>query len=115
MPNIATSVGITDDAVEVLSGLAAKLNQPKAQVIERALREPEEKIFRADGPVNNPVHVGLTPEDTGLSLPSTALTDHARFVDRSRLRGNAVGRVSAPPMALLGRHLARLFSSVRPV
>lgn len=60
-------------------------------------------------PVKNPVHVGLTPEDTGLSLPSTALTDHARFVDRSRLRGIAVGRVSTAPMALLGRHLTRLF------
>jgi predicted transcriptional regulator len=48
MPSIAASVRITDDAIEVLSGLAAKLNQPKAQVIERALRELEEKIFWSD-------------------------------------------------------------------
>jgi hypothetical protein len=48
MPNIASSVRINGDAVVVLSNLAAKLGQPKAQVVELALKELEEKIFWAD-------------------------------------------------------------------
>ena len=48
MQNVATSVRINGDALESLSNLAAKLGQPKAQIIERALKELEEKIFWAD-------------------------------------------------------------------
>ncbi|HXJ39883.1 MAG TPA: ribbon-helix-helix domain-containing protein [Bryobacteraceae bacterium] len=45
MENAATSVRIPGDAVDILSGLAAKLGQSKAQVIERALKELEASIF----------------------------------------------------------------------
>ena len=34
--------------MDILSGLAAKLGQPKAQIIELALRELEERTFRDD-------------------------------------------------------------------
>ncbi len=33
----------------------------------------------------NPVHVKLAKEETGLETDSTALVDHARFLDRTRL------------------------------
>jgi hypothetical protein len=45
MENVATSVRITGDASAVLADLSAKLGQPKAQIVERALRELEEKVF----------------------------------------------------------------------
>ncbi len=48
MPNVATSVRINSSAMHLLSDLAAKLGQPKAQVIEIALRELEERTFWAD-------------------------------------------------------------------
>jgi len=40
----------------------------------------------------NPLHVTLAIEDSGLDAESTALVDHARFIDRSRLQTNAAGR-----------------------
>lgn len=48
MRNVATSVRIPEDANRILSALAAKLGQPKAQVVEIALKEMEERIFWAD-------------------------------------------------------------------
>lgn len=48
MPNIATSVRIAEDVVGTLSALSAKLGQPKARVIEVALKEMEERIFWAE-------------------------------------------------------------------
>jgi predicted transcriptional regulator len=48
MSNVVSSVRINGDAMGVLSSLAAKLGQPKAQIVERALKELEEKIFWAD-------------------------------------------------------------------
>ena len=45
MQNVATSVRIAGDAIGVLSALSDKLQQSKAQVIERALQEMEERIF----------------------------------------------------------------------
>jgi mRNA interferase MazF len=59
-------------------------------------------------PVKNPIHIRLSPEDTGLDEESTALTDHARFIDRSRLRGEPAGRLKASAMALVNRHLTRV-------
>ncbi len=47
MENIASSVRINADALAILSGLASKLGRPKAQVIELALRDLEEKTFWA--------------------------------------------------------------------
>ena len=45
MENIATSVRIAGDAIRVLSNLSAKLGQPKAQVIEQALKALDERLF----------------------------------------------------------------------
>lgn len=45
MENIASSVRISADAVHTLAKLALKLGQPKAQVIQRALQELEERVF----------------------------------------------------------------------
>jgi predicted DNA-binding protein len=48
MADVATSVRIPADANNVLSALAAKLGKSKAQVIETALKELEERIFWAE-------------------------------------------------------------------
>ena len=56
----------------------------------------------------NPVHVALTKEDTGLETGSTALVDHARFLDRTRLRPDAAGRLSTVAQSRLDRNLARV-------
>jgi predicted DNA-binding protein len=48
MITVATSVRITSDAMARLSKLSAKLGQPKAQVIQRALQEMEERVFWAE-------------------------------------------------------------------
>jgi len=45
MANVATSVRIPGDAINILSTLSTKLGQSKAQVIEIALKELEERIF----------------------------------------------------------------------
>lgn len=45
METVATSVRIAGDAINTLSTLTTKLGQSKAQVIEIALKELEERIF----------------------------------------------------------------------
>ena len=60
-------------------------------------------------PMKNPIHVRLAVADTGLDADSTALTDHARFIDRSRLRGGAIGKVRPQAMGLINRQLGRVF------
>jgi mRNA interferase MazF len=57
----------------------------------------------------NPLHVALSGAETGLDSPSTALIDHARFVDRSRLRAEAAGRLIGSAQARVDRNLARVF------
>jgi mRNA interferase MazF len=57
----------------------------------------------------NPLHVALPVDETGLESPSTALIDHARFVDRSRLRPEAAGRLIGSAQARVDRNLARVF------
>jgi mRNA interferase MazF len=57
----------------------------------------------------NPLHVALAMDETGLDSVSTALIDHARFIDRSRLRAEAVGHLSSGAQARLDRNLARVF------
>ncbi|MCU0248425.1 MAG: type II toxin-antitoxin system PemK/MazF family toxin [Bryobacter sp.] len=54
----------------------------------------------------NPLHVELVPADTGLKMPSTALVDHARFVDRERLSAAPCGRVVPSAQARIDRNLA---------
>ena len=56
----------------------------------------------------NPIHIGFTREETGLEAASTALVDHARFLDRSRLRPGAVGRLAPAAQSRLDRNLARV-------
>ena len=60
-------------------------------------------------PMKSPIHVRLAAADTGLGADSTALTDHARFIDRSRLKGNAIGKVRPEVMGLIDRQLGRVF------
>ena len=57
----------------------------------------------------NPLHVALSVAETGLESPSTALIDQARFVDRSRLRLDAAGRLIGSAQARVDRNLARVF------
>ena len=45
MENVATSVRIKGDAIGVLAELSEKLGQSKAQVIELALKQLEERMF----------------------------------------------------------------------
>ncbi len=56
----------------------------------------------------NPIHVPLTTHETGLDEPSTALVDHARFLDRTRLSHNPAGRLVPAAQARLDRNLARV-------
>ena len=60
-------------------------------------------------PMKNPIHVRLAAADTGLDADSTALTDRARFIDRSRLRVGAIGKVSPEAMGRVDRQLGRVF------
>ena len=64
------------------------------------------------GAAKNPLHVGLAVDETGLDAPSTALIDHARFIDRSRLRPEAAGKLISSAQARVDRNLARVFGLV---
>ena len=59
-------------------------------------------------PPKTPVHLRFAAADTGLGADSTALTDHTRFLDRSRLRLPMIGRLSAEALALLDRQVGRV-------
>ena len=56
----------------------------------------------------NPLHVSLAPAETGLGSASSVLIDHARFIDRSRLRLEPVGRLTPEAQKKLDRNLARV-------
>ncbi|HEY4361745.1 MAG TPA: type II toxin-antitoxin system PemK/MazF family toxin [Bryobacteraceae bacterium] len=56
----------------------------------------------------NPVHVRLTQEETGMDTDSVALTDHARFLDRTRLHPTPAGRLTPEAQLKLDRNLARV-------
>ena len=56
----------------------------------------------------NPIHVYLPNSDTGLAEDSTALVDHARFLDRTRLRAGAAGRLTSAAQSRLNRNLTRV-------
>lgn len=45
MQSIATSVRITASANALLSSLASRTGKPKAQIVEDALREWEDRVF----------------------------------------------------------------------
>jgi predicted transcriptional regulator len=48
MESVATSVRVAGDAIRILSDLSEKLGQSRAQVIEKALKELDEKMFWAE-------------------------------------------------------------------
>jgi mRNA interferase MazF len=56
----------------------------------------------------NPVHLKLTKAETGLEADSTALVDHARFLDRARLGPSPAGRLIPEAQSKLDRNLARV-------
>ena len=56
----------------------------------------------------NPLHVPLTKADTGLEADSTVLVDHARFLDRTRLRPALAGRLTPAAQSRLDRNLTRV-------
>lgn len=56
----------------------------------------------------NPIHAPLSIHETGLDSPSTALVDHARFLDRARLSPTPIGQLSPPAQARLDRNLTRI-------
>ena len=56
----------------------------------------------------NPLHVALSVDDTGLESASTALIDHARFIDRTRLRPEIAGKLSRSAQARVDRNLSRV-------
>ncbi|MBS1830962.1 MAG: hypothetical protein JST93_37055 [Acidobacteria bacterium] len=45
METVATNVRVTQQASKILSDLSNHLKKPKAQVIEQALRDLEERVF----------------------------------------------------------------------
>lgn len=45
MKRIANSVRITDDANQTLNELSQRMGQPKAQVVELALKDLEDRLF----------------------------------------------------------------------
>lgn len=59
-------------------------------------------------PAKTPVHLRFPAAETELETDSTALIDHARFLDRSRLRGAPIGRLKPSALAMLDRHLIRV-------
>lgn len=60
MSAMASNVRVTPDANRILIDLAKRLGQPKAQVIERALRQLEDRIFWAE--VQTAFGAGESPE-----------------------------------------------------
>ncbi len=58
--------------------------------------------------LKNPIHVPLSKAETGLAADSTALVDHARFLDRTRLQGSAAGRLTAAAQQRLDLNLKRI-------
>jgi mRNA interferase MazF len=59
-------------------------------------------------PAKTPLHLRLPADHTGLESESTALIDHARFLDRARIRGTSAGRLSPSALATLDRLLSRV-------
>ena len=59
-------------------------------------------------PAKNPLHLRFAAHEMGLDSDSTALTDHARFIDRERLKGNPIGQLPPAAVALLKRQLTRV-------
>lgn len=76
MESVATSVRITSDVSHVLSRLAAKFGQSKAQVIRTALQQMEERVFWAEAQEAF-AREAVTPEEAA----EVALWDRAADAD----------------------------------
>lgn len=59
-------------------------------------------------PAKNPIHLRFGALETSLEADATALVDHTRFIDRSRLRGPAIGRLVPAALERLNKHLTRV-------
>ena len=90
--------GATRPVVVVSSDAYNRTASPLAGIVPLTMAQPK-----------NPIHLRLTPQETGLESESTALTDHARFIDRARLRGAPIGRLQPMALAMLNRNLSRVF------
>jgi hypothetical protein len=64
MESIARSVRITDDADQLLTALAGKTGKPKAQIVQEALKDLEERIFWSE--VQSAFATSPQAEDTAL-------------------------------------------------
>ena len=62
----------------------------------------------------NLLHIKLATHETGLETDSTALVDHARFLDRTRLSKNPAGRLNPEAQSRLDRNLARVLGLLNP-
>src|ERR1043165_5836659 len=58
--------------------------------------------------MKHPLHVELTPAETGLRENSTALVDHLKFLDRERLSETPIGRTAPAALARIDRNLIRV-------
>ena len=74
---------------------------------ESVVRVPLKRTGRSESVVR--VSKKFSTKQTGLDAPSTALVDHARFLDRRRLQGAPIGHLQTEALTRLDHHLARVF------
>ena len=80
MENAATSVRIAGDAISVLAKLSTRLGQSKAQVIETALKQMEERMFWEE--VRQSFErIAANPEDSAQQAAEVKLWDHGTAED----------------------------------
>ncbi len=96
-PTVGHEQGAVRPVVVVSADAYNKTQSPLAAVVPLTKAPPK-----------TPLHIRFAPEDTGMEMPSTALIDHARFLDRSRLRGNPAGKLRPTALAELDRRLSRV-------
>ena len=80
MENVATSVRIAGDSIGVLSKLSSKLGQSKAQVIEIALKQLEERIFW-DEVTESFARIAVSPEESARRREEIRLWEHGTAAD----------------------------------
>ena len=98
-PIIGHEQGKTRPVVVVSSNSYNSTNSPMVAIVPLAKSAPK-----------TPLHLRFSAAQTGLDQEATALVDHARFLDRSRLSPSPIGRLSSASLALLNRYLARVFA-----
>jgi len=98
-PIIGHKQGKTRPVVVVSSNSYNATNSPLVAIVPLTKSPPK-----------TPLHLRFSPAQTGIDQEATALVDHTRFLDRSRLKPAAIGRLSPDALALLDRHLARILA-----